>query len=89
MTGDQNKFISSKKGKSGHVAFENDSSIKIHGKGVVNLGSEKVKATMSCWLNILRIISLVSGKCVINDTLSLLIHKIVKSEKQIQEDWLQ
>jgi hypothetical protein len=44
MTGDQNKFISLKKGKSGRVAFGNDSSIKILGKGVVSLGSENVKA---------------------------------------------
>jgi hypothetical protein len=45
MTGDQNKFISLKKGKSGSVAFGNDSSVKILGKGVVSLGSENVKAT--------------------------------------------
>ena len=45
MTRDQNKFISLKKGKSGSVAFGNDSSIKILGKGVVNIGNEKVKAT--------------------------------------------
>jgi hypothetical protein len=45
MTRDQNKFISLKKGKSGSVAFGNDSSIKILGKGVVSLGSENVKAT--------------------------------------------
>jgi hypothetical protein len=44
MTGDQNKFINLKKGKSGRVAFGNDSSIKILGKGVVSLGSENVKA---------------------------------------------
>ena len=41
MAREQNKFISLKKGKSGSVAFGNDSSIKILGKGVVNLGSEK------------------------------------------------
>ena len=44
MIGDQNKFTSLKKGKSGSVAFGNDSSINILGKGVVNLGSVKVKA---------------------------------------------
>ena len=44
MTGDQNKIISLKKGKSGSVAFGNDSYVKILGKGVVNLGNEKVKA---------------------------------------------
>ena len=41
MIGDQNKFISLKKRKSGSVAFRNGSSIKILGKGVVNLGNEK------------------------------------------------
>ena len=45
MTGDQNKFISLKKGKSGSVSFGNDSFVKILGKGVLNLGSEKVKAS--------------------------------------------
>ena len=43
MTVDQNKFISLKEGKVVGVAFGNDSFIKILGKGVVNLGSEKVK----------------------------------------------
>jgi hypothetical protein len=43
MIGDQNKFINLKKGKSCSVAFGNDSSVKILGKGVVSLGSEKVK----------------------------------------------
>jgi hypothetical protein len=32
-----------KKGKSGNVAFGNESSIKIHGKGVVVLESENIK----------------------------------------------
>ena len=44
MTGDQNKFITFKKGKSGSVAFGNDSTVKIFGKGVVNLGNKKLKA---------------------------------------------
>jgi hypothetical protein len=43
MTGDKKKFISLKKGKIGSVSFGNDSSVKILGKGVVSLGSEKVK----------------------------------------------
>ena len=43
MTGDQNKFNNLKKRKSGSVAFGNDSPIKILGKGVVNLGNEKLK----------------------------------------------
>ena len=43
MTGDQNKFISLKKRKSGSVAFGNDSTVKILGKGVVNLGNTKLK----------------------------------------------
>ena len=45
MTRDQNKFISLKKGKSGSVVFGNDSTVKVLGKGVVNLRNEKVKAT--------------------------------------------
>jgi hypothetical protein len=43
MTGDQNKFVSLKK-RGGNVAFEDDSSTKIIGKGTVKLGSENVKA---------------------------------------------
>ena len=43
MTGDQNKFISLKKRKSGSVALGNDSTIKIVRKGVVNLGNKKLK----------------------------------------------
>jgi hypothetical protein len=43
MTGDQRKFVSLKK-KGGNVAFGDDSSTKILGKGTVNLGSENVKA---------------------------------------------
>jgi hypothetical protein len=43
MTGDQRKFINLKK-KSGNVAFGDDSSTKILGKGTVKLGSENVKA---------------------------------------------
>jgi hypothetical protein len=43
MTGDQRKiFILKKKG--GNVAFGDNSSTKIIGKGTVNLGSENVKA---------------------------------------------
>jgi hypothetical protein len=43
MTGDQRKFVSLKK-KGGNVAFGDDSSTKILGKGTINLGSENVKA---------------------------------------------
>jgi hypothetical protein len=42
MTKDQRKFVSLKK-KSGNVAFGDDSSTKILGKGIVKLGSENVK----------------------------------------------
>jgi hypothetical protein len=42
MTGDQSKFVSLKK-KGGNVAFGDDSSTKILGKGTVKLGSENVK----------------------------------------------
>jgi hypothetical protein len=42
MTRDQNKFVSLKK-KGGNVAFGDDSSTKILGKGTVKLGSENVK----------------------------------------------
>ena len=44
MIRDQNKFISLKKEKSGSVSLGNDSTVKILGKGVVNLGNEKLKA---------------------------------------------
>jgi hypothetical protein len=42
MTGDQRKFVSLKK-KGGNVTFGDDSSTKILGKGIVNLGSENLK----------------------------------------------
>jgi hypothetical protein len=42
MTRDQRKFVSLKK-KGGNVAFGDDSSTKILGKGTVNIGSENVK----------------------------------------------
>jgi hypothetical protein len=42
MTGDQSKFVSLKK-RGGNVAFGDDASTKILGKGTVNLGSENVK----------------------------------------------
>lgn len=45
MIGVRNKFINLKQGKSGSVAFGNDSSINTLGKGLVNIGSEKVKET--------------------------------------------
>jgi hypothetical protein len=43
MTGDQDKFISLKR-KGGNVAFGDDSSTKILGEGVVELGRKNVKA---------------------------------------------
>jgi hypothetical protein len=43
MTRDQRKFFSLKK-KGGNVAFGDDSSTKILGKGIAKLGSENVKA---------------------------------------------
>jgi hypothetical protein len=43
MTGDQDKFISWKR-KGGNVAFGDDSSAKILGEGVVDIGSKNVKA---------------------------------------------
>jgi hypothetical protein len=42
MIGDQDKFISLKR-KGGNVAFGDDSSIKILGEGVVELGRKNVK----------------------------------------------
>jgi hypothetical protein len=42
MTGDQDKFISLKR-KGGNVAFGDDSSAKILGEGVVELGIKNVK----------------------------------------------
>jgi hypothetical protein len=43
MTRDQSKFVILKK-KGGNVTFGDDSSTKILGKGIVNIGSENVKA---------------------------------------------
>ena len=43
MTKDQDKFISLKR-KGGNVAFGDDSSTKILGEGVVELGKKNVKA---------------------------------------------
>jgi hypothetical protein len=42
VTGDQDKFINLKR-KGGNVAFGDDSSTKIIGKGVVEIGSKNVK----------------------------------------------
>jgi hypothetical protein len=42
MTGDQKKFIRLNK-KGGSVVFGDDSSVKILGKGLVNIGGENVK----------------------------------------------
>ena len=42
MTGNQNKFINLNR-KGGNVSFGDDSSTKILGKGIVDLGSENVK----------------------------------------------
>ena len=46
MTGDQSKFVNLKK-RGGNVAFGDDSSTKILGKGTVKLGSEKCKSRKS------------------------------------------
>ena len=43
MTGDQDKFISLKR-KGGNVSFGDDSSTKILGEGVVEIGRKNVKA---------------------------------------------
>jgi hypothetical protein len=43
MTGDQDKFISWKR-KGGNVALGDDSSAKILGEGVVELGKKNLKA---------------------------------------------
>jgi hypothetical protein len=54
MTGDQSKFVSLKK-KGGNVAFGDESSTKILGKGIVKLGSENVKSekiTQEDWLQL-------------------------------------
>ena len=45
MIGDRNKFINLKEGNGGSVAFGNNSFVKILGKGLVDLGSDKAKAT--------------------------------------------
>jgi hypothetical protein len=49
MTRDQRKFVSLKK-KGGNVAFGDDSSTKILGKGTLKLESENVKEGKSYWL---------------------------------------
>ena len=59
----------------------NESSIKKHEKGVVNLGSEKAKATNVLLVEYLKHNLLVSAKCVIKDTLLHLILENVKSKK--------
>jgi len=45
MTGDRKKIINQKEGKSDSVAFVNNSSVKILGKCIVDLGSNKENAT--------------------------------------------
>ena len=43
MTGDKNKILNLKKSKGGNVTFGDDVFAKIVGKGIVNLGNEKMK----------------------------------------------
>jgi hypothetical protein len=51
MTRDQNKFIILNR-KGGNVAFGDDSSTKILGKGIVDIGRKDVKEKKSYWLKI-------------------------------------
>ena len=44
MTGDKNKFLSLKEGKTGNVTFGNDAPGKIRGKGMVSLSNGQGKA---------------------------------------------
>ena len=43
MTRDKSRFIELKREKGGNITFGNDAQGKIIGKGIVHLGSEKVK----------------------------------------------
>jgi hypothetical protein len=88
MTGDQDKFISLKR-KGGNVAFGDDSSAKILGEGVVELGRKNVKEKNVLLVEDLNHNLLSVSKCVIKDTLLRLIPENVKSKKITQEDWLQ
>jgi hypothetical protein len=88
MTGDQDKFISWKR-KGGNVAFGDDSSAKILGEGVVELGRKNVKAK-----NVLLVEDLkhnllsVSKMCDQGYTLTFDSRKC-KIRENNQEDWLQ
>jgi hypothetical protein len=88
MIGDQDKFISLKR-KGGNVAFGDDSSAKILGEGVVELGRKNVKAKNFLLVEDLNhnLLS-VSKMCDQGYTLTF-DSKNVKSEKITQEDWLQ
>jgi hypothetical protein len=88
MTGDQSEFVILKR-RGENVAFRDDSSTKILGKGTVKLGSENVKVGKVLFFEDLKHNLLVSKKYVIKDTLLRLTPENVKSEKITREDWLQ
>jgi hypothetical protein len=71
MTGDQDKFISLKR-KGRNVAFGDDSSAKILGEGVVELGRKNVKAKNVLLVedlnhNLLSLLTFDSQKCKIRE----------------------
>ena len=46
MTGDEDKFITLRKGRDGLVCFGNDDSTRIIGKGTVKIGNKDTKEKM-------------------------------------------
>ena len=85
MTRDQNKFIILKR-KGGNVAFGYDSSAKILGKGVVELGSKNVKENNFLLVEDLKHNLPSVIKYVIKDTLLRLTPENVKSEKIVDTE---
>ena len=88
MTEDQSKFVILKK-RGGNVAFGDDSSTKILGKGTINLGSENVKAGKVLLVEDMKY-NLLSVNKICDQGYTLTFDsRNVKLEKITQEDQLQ
>jgi hypothetical protein len=88
MTGDRNKLINLNK-KGGSVAFGDDSSVKILEKGVLNLGSENVKAENVILVEDMKHNLLNIGKIFDQGYTLMFDSQKCETGEETQEDWLQ
>ena len=78
MIGDKNKFSTLKEVNEGSVTFGDNATTRIAIKGTFSLDMGRLKLRMSCMLKVWNTIFSVLVKCVIKDTLSHLILKVVR-----------